>query len=44
MPRNWTKTSWQSHEAAQQPQWPDSAALDQALKQIETIRELISIK
>jgi 3-deoxy-7-phosphoheptulonate synthase len=41
MPRNWTKTSWQSHEAAQQPQWPDSAALDQALKQIESYPPLV---
>jgi len=41
MPRNWTKTSWQSHEAAQQPQWPDTAALDQALKQIESYPPLV---
>ena len=41
MTRNWTKTSWQSHEAAQQPQWPDSAALDQALKQIESYPPLV---
>ena len=41
MPRNWTKTSWQSHDAAQQPQWPDTAALDQALKQIESYPPLV---
>ena len=41
MRRNWTKTSWQSHEAAQQPQWPDTAALDQALKQIESYPPLV---
>ena len=41
MPRNWTKTSWQSQEAAQQPQWPDTAALDQALKQIESYPPLV---
>ena len=41
MPRNWTKTTWQSHEAAQQPQWPDTAALDQALKQIESYPPLV---
>lgn len=41
MPRNWTKTTWQSHEAAQQPLWPDTAALDQALKQIESYPPLV---
>ena len=41
MPRNWTKTTWQSHETAQQPQWPDTAALDQALKQIESYPPLV---
>ena len=41
MPRNWTKTTWQSHEAAQQLQWPDTAALDQALKQIESYPPLV---
>ncbi len=41
MPRNWTKTTWQSLPAAQQPDWPDTAALDQALKQIESYPPLV---
>jgi len=41
MPRDWTKTSWQSLAAAQQPEWPDTAALDRALKQIESYPPLV---
>ena len=41
MPRNWTKTSWQSLPAAQQPEWPDTATLDRALKQIESYPPLV---
>jgi 3-deoxy-7-phosphoheptulonate synthase len=41
MPRDWTKTSWQSLPAAQQPEWPDTAALDRALKQIESYPPLV---
>ena len=41
MPQNWTKTTWQSLPAAQQPEWPDSAALDRALKQIESYPPLV---
>ncbi len=41
MPRNWTKTTWQSHPADQQPEWPDSAALDRSLKQIESYPPLV---
>jgi 3-deoxy-7-phosphoheptulonate synthase len=41
MPKNWTKTTWQAMPAAQQPQWPDAAALDRALKQIESYPPLV---
>lgn len=41
MSRNWTKTTWQSLPAVQQPEWPDSAALDRALKQIESYPPLV---
>lgn len=41
MPKNWTKTSWQSLPAAQQPDWPDAGALDRALKQIESYPPLV---
>jgi 3-deoxy-7-phosphoheptulonate synthase len=41
MPRDWTKTSWQSLPAAQQPEWPDTAVLDRALKQIESYPPLV---
>ena len=30
----WTPSSWQSHTADQQPDWPDQGELDRALKQI----------
>ena len=36
MNNNWTPSSWQSFPAVQQPQWPDTGALDNALKQIST--------
>ena len=41
MPKNWTKTTWQAMPAAQQPEWPDAAALDRALKQIESYPPLV---
>ena len=34
MAKSWTPTSWRQYEAAQQPQWPDTAAVDAALKQV----------
>ncbi|MEY2768105.1 MAG: hypothetical protein RI912_1768 [Actinomycetota bacterium] len=34
MAKSWTPTSWRQHDAAQQPQWPDMAAVDAALKQV----------
>ena len=41
MAKSWTPTSWQQFEAAQQPTWPDSAAVDAALKQIATYPPLV---
>ncbi|NBT21308.1 MAG: 3-deoxy-7-phosphoheptulonate synthase class II, partial [Actinobacteria bacterium] len=41
MPRNWTKSSWQALSAAQQPEWPDDAELQRALKQIESYPPLV---
>ncbi|NBR76882.1 MAG: 3-deoxy-7-phosphoheptulonate synthase class II, partial [Actinobacteria bacterium] len=41
MPRNWTKSSWQVLPAAQQPEWPDDAELQRALKQIESYPPLV---
>jgi 3-deoxy-7-phosphoheptulonate synthase len=32
--RAWTPSSWQSHTANQQPDWPDQGDLERALKQI----------
>ena len=37
----WTPSSWQEHRAGQQPQWPDSAALDNSLKTIAGMPPLI---
>jgi 3-deoxy-7-phosphoheptulonate synthase len=34
MAKSWTPTSWRQYDAAQQPQWPDMAAVDAALKQV----------
>ncbi len=33
-PSTWSPSSWRSRPAAQQPDWPDSAALDATLKQL----------
>ena len=41
MPKNWTKSTWKTLSAAQQPEWPDAAALDRALKQIESYPPLV---
>ena len=41
MAKSWTPTSWQQFEAAQQPTWPDGAAVDAALKQIATYPPLV---
>jgi 3-deoxy-7-phosphoheptulonate synthase len=37
----WSPTSWRDHPAAQQPEWPDEAALERALKQLSTMPPLV---
>jgi 3-deoxy-7-phosphoheptulonate synthase len=37
----WTPSSWQSHAADQQPDWPDMGELDRALKQIASYPPLV---
>ena len=41
MPRTWSPTSWRGFDAAQQPEWPDEAELDAALKQIASYPPLV---
>jgi 3-deoxy-7-phosphoheptulonate synthase len=41
MARSWSPSSWHGYPAAQQPEWPDEAALDQALKQIASYPPLV---
>ena len=40
-PSSWTPTSWHSHTANQQPDWPDQGELDRALKQISSYPPLV---
>jgi 3-deoxy-7-phosphoheptulonate synthase len=37
----WSPSSWREKPAAQQPLWPDEAALDRALKQLATVPPLV---
>ena len=37
----WTPSSWRGHPAAQQPAWPDEAALDAALKALGAMPPLV---
>ena len=37
----WSPTSWRDLPADQQPDWPDQAALDRALKQLSTVPPLV---
>ncbi|MDQ3758266.1 MAG: 3-deoxy-7-phosphoheptulonate synthase, partial [Actinomycetota bacterium] len=37
----WTPSSWRDLPADQQPDWPDQAALDRALKQLSTLPPLV---
>ena len=41
MVRTWSPTSWRGFDAAQQPEWPDEAELDAALKQIASYPPLV---
>jgi len=38
----WAPQSWQSRDAQQQPDWPDSLALNRVLSQIDTLAPLVS--
>src|SRR6266545_1764445 len=40
-PTAWTPDSWRTLPAAQQPDWPDPAALDQALSQVARLPPLV---
>ena len=40
-PGTWTPASWRERPAAQQPEWPDEAALDRALKQLAVLPPLV---
>src|SRR5262245_21384690 len=39
--RSWSPSRRHAHPAEQQPEWPDEAALDQALKQIASYPPLV---
>ncbi len=41
MDTTWTPDSWRGRAAAQQPEWPDEAALDQALKSLSGMPPLV---
>ena len=41
MAKAWTPSSWQTFPVEQQPEWPDSADLDRALKQIGSYPPLV---
>jgi 3-deoxy-7-phosphoheptulonate synthase len=41
MARDWTPSSWHSFPVVQQPDWPDQAALDVALKQVASYPPLV---
>ncbi len=38
---DWEPASWRRHPAAQQPQWPDAAALEQALDELRHMPPLV---
>ena len=41
MTSSWSPSSWQHKQAAQQPEWPDSGALDNALKHLGSLPPLV---
>ncbi|HWC68365.1 MAG TPA: 3-deoxy-7-phosphoheptulonate synthase, partial [Acidimicrobiales bacterium] len=41
MPETWTPRSWRAKPAEQQPEWPDDAALERAVKQIAGFPPLV---
>ena len=40
-PRTWSPTGWQTLPAAQQPDWPDQAAVDAVLAQVAKLPPLV---
>ena len=41
MTETWAPSSWRDHPAAQQPPWPDDAAVEAALKHLATLPPLV---
>jgi 3-deoxy-7-phosphoheptulonate synthase len=41
MTSEWSPATWRERPAEQQPEWPDEAALDRALKQLSTLPPLV---
>ncbi len=41
MTETWAPSSWRGHPAAQQPSWPDDAALEATLKQLSSLPPLV---
>src|SRR6478752_4388885 len=41
MPPDWSPRSWRDRPAHQQPEWPDDAALDRVLKELESLPPLV---
>jgi 3-deoxy-7-phosphoheptulonate synthase len=41
MTSSWSPDSWRNRRAAQQPRWPDEAALDRALKHLRSLPPLV---
>ncbi|HEY2331145.1 MAG TPA: 3-deoxy-7-phosphoheptulonate synthase class II [Acidimicrobiales bacterium] len=41
MSSTWTPATWREHPAGQQPDWPDPAALDRAVKELATYPPLV---
>src|SRR5437762_1029046 len=40
-PQEWSPTSWRERTAAQQPNWPDLAALESSLKELAQLPPLV---
>jgi 3-deoxy-7-phosphoheptulonate synthase len=38
---SWSPESWRAHDAAQQPEWPDTGELDAALAELRTLPPLV---
>jgi len=41
MTTSWSPHSWRDRPVAQQPDWPDAAALEAVLKQMATLPRLV---